>query len=106
MAEDLIPLEWMVNSALARYLRASSERPERKEWFFGLHVETMEGKITIGDLCGFSWSSEEVDWKHDRGLGEYRRIRPDFRFWKNDKSMQLIIEGKDEKKPKETLIKL
>lgn len=101
--------EWMVNSALSRYLKSGSEDASRLQWFLSLPTESPRGSATASDLCGFEGRTSEVSWqadtalvpRHERGAISPERfrlqfwaVRPDFRFWTRDKVQQLIVEGK------------
>lgn len=103
MADDMRFAEWMVNCALNKHLGTHGAG----EWFFDLSAHTALGRSTIKDLCGFDWNPDQ--WRYEAGLrrqedigmispedfrNKYWGIRPDFRFWADQKAKQLIVEGK------------
>ena len=103
--------EWMVNSALFRYLSSKKEKEKRLGWLFDLKVDIGEEDIPcplLKELCGFRWKSEDPDFAFDKGFkpeergkieeqrfkSTYWSLRPDFRFRTKDGTRQLFIEGK------------
>jgi hypothetical protein len=103
--------EWILNQALAAFLRLPEGEAERMRWFLDLDASTLTGKIKLTTLSGLFPSLEEVKWEADAPLKfdymspdasqlrfreTYGGVRPDFQFWGRGLRKQLLLECKAE----------
>ena len=106
--------EWMITKALAAFLQKDGRRAA---WFFDLKATTLGGSHSLSELCGFKWQEDEVKGAaesvltmDDRGAAipeeDFRRRfwgrTPDFRYWTEGRTKQLIVEAKGTPKPSKT----
>lgn len=99
-------LEWMVTAALRLFME--KKKQESAGWLFDQYVETPDGRRLVKELAGFDGSSQGSDFAFEKGLGRedlgamewatfertYWNVRPDARFWAEDRRRQLIVEAK------------
>lgn len=103
--------EWILNQALAAFLRHPDGEAERLRWFLDLDATTLTGKSRLTSLSGLFPALEEVKWEADAPLKfdyvspdasqlhfreTYGGVRPDFQFWTRGLKKQLLLECKAE----------